>query len=143
MTRPFRTIKPSAGQPSVPRERLREAARAVTREERTAEGPARFDGAAVEDGEPIIGISGDVLRHVARSMSRSTRRRRVAIAMRKRTERPNPGDPQAHRCLYCRRRIPPGVSVVAPVTRTADGRRAYPGLLHEGCADAWWREHDA
>jgi hypothetical protein len=124
MTRPLRPIRPSAGQPSVPRERLREAARAVARD---LVGPGSERAAALVAEWYLA--------------SKLPRRRRVALAMRQRTERPNPT--HARRCLQGRRRIPLGESVIAPVVRGPDGRRACPGELHARCAPAWYREHDA
>lgn len=84
MTRPYRTIKPAAGTPSVPRETLREAAieaavRADT-ERITREVALEVAAFFEAHGHRLRGIPS------ARA-ARSYRRRRVALALRRRAQR--------------------------------------------------------
>jgi hypothetical protein len=114
----LRTIKPSAGTPSVPRERLAEAARAVC-----------------FGGEPIGESSRDALRHLKRAILRSARRRLVALAMRRRVthwpDAPPVGLGLIGRCAVCHRVVrADGVTGICVV---GDRGPLPAGLYHTRC----------
>src|SRR5689334_10513160 len=91
MTRPCRTIKPSAGEQSVPRERLREAAIEVAVRSHTR----RLTRQAAREVSAFFEAHGFTLPGCTTARGtpwdRSARQRRVALALRRATNRARAG----------------------------------------------------